>query len=494
MKFTKNINILIGAISILFLSVPLVSKAQLPVDPGFNPSRIIEDADLLDYDSMSLGDIQNFLEKHNSYLANYKTTDTYGVMNSAATIIYNASHNNYDCDGVNLSDKPTETEKIVKCKHITTVNPKFLLVLLQKEASLIDDSNPSQRRLDRATGYACPDNWVCNPYYKGFGKQVNSAALQFLSYMKEPNRYNYRAGGQYVFNNTLNPYCTAATKRMSIRPQNKATAALYNYTPHVFNGNYNVYRLWKKYFPNISRTYPDGSIIKANGDPRIWLIEGGKKRHFANWSSFISRFRPQQIVKVNSDELNNYPEGPEIKFANYSIVQTPDKKLYLLVDGTKRPFKNQSVFKKIGFNPAEIDQASASDLKDYKLGKTITTQSSYITGALLKDSKTKKIYYVTDDSKALVDKEILNIKFPGQKIIEKSHKELAKYATTSPVLLDDGSLVRTKNYPLIYLISNHKKRPFIKQEVFNKLNYNPDNVITLSSQFLYNYDMGAPIQ
>lgn len=488
--FYQNVAIL----ALFFLWAPLASRAQLTVDPNFNPNRIIENSDLLGYDSMGLADIQNFLQNKGSFLANYTAPNAHGDIKSAAEIIYDATHNNYDCDGVTLSDLPTEAEKKAKCQHITTVNPKFLLILLQKEASLIEDGSPSQSRLDWATGYGCPDSWVCNPYYKGFGKQVNSAALQFLAYMNEPNHYNYKAGQSYIINNTLDPYCTASNQTMAVTPQNQATAALYNYTPHVFNGNYNVYKLWNRYFPKVSRFYPDGSLIKADGDPKVWLIEGGKKRPFANWSALISRFKPQQIVSVSTGDLDNYPKGDEIKFANYSLVQTPDKKIYLLVDKEKRPFASSAVFKKIGFNPEEIEPVAMNDLAGYQTGKTITATSTYVTGALLQDSKTGEIYYVENDVKAPVDKVLLPIKFADKKILKKTTKQLVTYATTTPVLLNEGTLVKTNSYPTVYLISGGKKRPFADDTAFVKLNYNSSNVITVSSQLLYNYDMGAVIQ
>jgi hypothetical protein len=496
MKLSKTTIIIpiFSALALYCLSCPAPTHAQLTVDPAFNPNKILSDGELLNYNAMNLLDIQNFLQSKNSFLANYSTTNTNGVVKSAAQIIYDATHNNYDCDGVTLSTTPTETEKSAKCLHITTVNPKVILVLLQKEESLIEDSNPPQSHLDWAAGYGCPDGWVCNPYYKGFGKQVNSAALQFLAYMNNPGYYTYKAGQTYTISNTLNPYCTNSNQTMSISPQNQETAALYNYTPHVFNGNYNFYQLWNRYFPAVLRIYPNGSIIQATGDSRVWLIENGRKRLFDNWSAFTSRFKPEQIVKVNTSDLDNYPVGDEIKFANYSVVQTPDKKLYLIVDQTKRPFANQTVFKNIGFNPAEIQKASSTDLTAYQTGATITATSTYVTGALLQNSKTGEIYYVQDGKRALVDKILLPIKFSFQKATKVSPKELNNYATTTPVLLDEGTLVQTANYPIVYLISGGKKRPFADPSVFTKLNYDPANVITISSQFLYNYDLGDPIQ
>ncbi|MFA5753958.1 MAG: hypothetical protein WC905_01170 [Patescibacteria group bacterium] len=488
MKISKIIPILMLA-GMVFLA-PRLLQAQ-EIDPNFNPNLILSDSDIMSYDMMSLQDIQNFLQNKGSYLANYSAVNTHGVVKSAAEIIYDATHKNYDCDGVTLSDTPTEAEKMSKCRCITTVNPRFILVLLQKEASLIEDSSPAQSRLDWATGYGCPDSWVCNPYYKGFGKQVNSAALQFLAYMNEPNRYTYKAGQTYTF---TNPYGTISKEPIIVTPQNRATAALYNYTPHVYNGNYNVYKLWNRYFPKVSRYYPDGSIIKASDNPKVWLIENGKKRPFANWSAYVSRFKPEQIIAVNASDLENYPAGSEIKFANYSLIQTPDKKIYLLVDKEKRPFADLATFKKFGFNPEELETATIDDLSGYQVGKTITATSTYITGALIQDSVTGEIFYVEDGKKSLVDKVLLKVKFVDKKIIKKTTKELKAYATSSPILFDEGTLTKTDTFPTVYLISGGKKRPFADDATFQKLGYNPANIIPASSQFLYNYDMGEKIQ
>ncbi|MFZ4631666.1 MAG: hypothetical protein ACOYL8_00485 [Patescibacteria group bacterium] len=491
---------------LFILLLPLPSLAQVAVDPNFNPNKIVDDNEFLDYDSMSLWEIQSFLESKNSYLATYRTTNAHGTIKSAAEIIYDASNNNYDCYDTILSDTPTEAEKQQKCKQITTINPKFLLILLQKESSLIEDSNPSQTRLDWATGYGIFDGMLsCSPYdkcyrYKGFGKQVNSAALQFLAYINEQNRYTYKAGQTYSISNTLDPYCTIFNQIMTVTPENRSTAALYNYTPHVFNGNYNVFKLWNRYFKDapqrkIVKLYPDGSILQVKGVADIWLIENGKKRPFLNYSAFISRFKPEQIVAINNSDLNDYPLGDGVKFANYSLVQTPDKTVYLLVNKEKRPFANLAVIKKIGFNPEEIESANSNELNIYITGKTINATSTYVTGVLMQDTKTGGIFYVVDGTKApLTDKILLETKFKGKKIIKATTKTLDTYSKVSPVLLDDGTLVKTDNYPTVYLISNGQKRPFANGEIFAKLGYNSRTIISVSSKFLYNYSQGEIIK
>jgi len=522
MKIQKSLTSVILFFALSVLVYPLSSQAQFIPDNGYDPNRILEDNEILDYTAMNFSDIQNFLISRPGILKDYATLNAYGELKTAAEIIYDATYNNYDCTGANLSDQPTAAERALKCRRISTVNPQLILVLLQKEASLIDDPSPSQTRLDAATGYGCPTGQGCNVYWKGFGKQVNSAALQFLAYMKEPQKYSFKVGETYIAKDKYSKLQTiaqamaktasdshsysniiASPDMVTVTPANQATAALYNYTPHVYNGNYNTHMLWNSYFettsptptaPSFSRIFPNGSVIKAAADSKVWLIDNGQKRHFANWSTFISRFRPNQIVEVSLNELNNYPEGPAIKFANYSLVQTPDQKIYLLVDKEKRPFASTAVFKNFGFNPVELEQAAIADLEEYKIGSTITATSTYVTGALLQDKTSQEIFYVDNGLKHLVSPEILSIKYPERSPLKKPTADLAKYKTSDPILLDDGSLVKTSNYPTVYLISEGKKRPFADEITFAKYGYNFNNVVTLSSQFLYNYDMGPAIQ
>ena len=99
----------------------------------FNPNNIISDNDLVDSQTMSATRIQKFLQDKGSPLANYQINDPWGNLKTAAQIIFDAS-------------------------QYYIINPQFLLVLLQKEQSLITDPTPSQGQLDWATGYGVCDS------------------------------------------------------------------------------------------------------------------------------------------------------------------------------------------------------------------------------------------------------------------------------------------------------------------------------------------------
>lgn len=479
---------------ILLLPALLVSVAKVSaqeIDPLFNPSHIIDDSEMLNTTSLSVTEIQQFLAKKGSYLATYNTINSYGTPKSAAEIIYDAARNNYDCDGVDLGENPTEATRIARCKKIGTINPKAILVLLQKEASLIENASPIQARLDWATGYGCPDGNACNPYYKGFGKQVNSAALQFLAYMNESSRYPYKAGQVYTFSN---PYGTICNEPMTVIPENQATAALYNYTPHVYNGNYNFYRLYKQYFPAGSKNYPNGTLVQIQGEAGIWLMQDGLKRPFLSYSALISRFDPKKVVTVNSDALASYAKGAPIKFPNYSLLRSPEKNIYLIVNDEKRLIAGTDVFKKIGFSTEEIVDVTNQDLESYKIGVDVTASSTYPTGKLLQDPKSGGIYYVESGFKyPIIDKILLSTKFRGKIITKATTIELAKYTKGTPVLFGDGELVMSATLPSVYLISEGRKRPFLSGQTFESLGYKFSNVITVSPQLLANYPMGDAV-
>lgn len=450
---------------------------------AFDPNFILSDEEYLDSSTMNLADIQLFLQSRSSFLANYTCTNANGVYKSAAEIIYDAAVNNYDCDGVDNGSSLTEEQKKILCKKIT-INPKLLLVLLQKEQSLIEDSDPSLNQLDWATGYGCPDNQACNTRWKGFGKQINSASLQFYDYLVNPQYYTYKAGYTYTVTNTNLPPSI-------IIPINQATAALYNYTPHVYNGNFNFYNLWLRYF---TRNYTNGALLQVKSEVGVWLIQNAKKRAFLSKGALTSRFDLNKIIQVNKSDLDKYPTGDPIKYAQYSLLRSPRGTVFLIVDDKKRGFVSQEALRKIGYNPEEIINASWDDLNTYEDGLPITATSSYPTGALLQDNKTGGVFYVTEGTKAPIwDKVLLKTKFKYRSITPVSPEKLASYQTVEPAIFNDGELLKSSISPGVYIIDNKMRRPFTSGEIFEKLGYKWSNVITVPKKILDLYPEGITI-
>lgn len=240
---------LIGAFALVFsVAVPTASALDTSSTNfvnGLYYNNLITNTNFIATNSMSVTDIQNFLVSKGSALATAPSSKLGVGANgrSAAQIIWDAAHGHGYATGT--------VRGVVVANN--TVSPKVLLVTLQKEMSLITLSTLSDTRLRIAMGYGCPDSGGCDSRYYGFTNQVERAAWQF--------RYNYEIAAknsawwdsnygvnaiEYRVGNTVS--LADGTGVYSVNFNNQATASLYRYTPHVFNGNYNFWKLYNTWF------------------------------------------------------------------------------------------------------------------------------------------------------------------------------------------------------------------------------------------------------
>ncbi|MFZ6036107.1 MAG: hypothetical protein ACOYUK_03100 [Patescibacteria group bacterium] len=447
----------------LTLAVILPSVASAAT---FNYNMILTDNELENSNTMTVSQIQRFLENKGSGLASYSATDVGGSRKSAAQIIYDAG----------------------KYWHI---NPQYLLVRLQVEQSLVSAKTPTQRQLDWATGFgvcdSCSTSDPAIQAYKGFFNQVNWAARRFReSYLPDIDRqgYTFTGWGPGITKTTGDGY--------AVTPQNRATAGLYTYTPHVYNGNYNVWRFFNQWF---TRIYPDGSLLQVVGEHGVYLIENGKRRPFLSRSAFFSRYDSSRIIPVSLTTIELYPLGDPIKFGNYSVVRSEKTNRVWLIDGdTKRYIESPEIFRRIGFNPDEVINAPESDLNPYRIGPNINQASIYPTGALLQSKETGGISYVENGIRhSIWSREILNNRFPNRKPIVVEQKDIDIYSKGDPILFKNGELITSPGSRGVYFISNGMRRGIASKEVFETLGFRWSNIIWTTDDALRMHPEGAPL-
>lgn len=422
----------------------------------YNQNYVISDLEMTEYNSMSLDEIQRFLELKNSYLRSYQAIDDFGQKRTAASIIFNASHQ-------------------------YQINPKFILVMLQKEQSLVENSTPSAKQLDWAMGYAvCDSCSMDDPAlqpFRGFYRQVDRATQRLRWYLDNPQAFR-QAGVPYSIDGVV------------VTPANQATAALYSYTPHI-HGNYLFWKIWNKWF---LQYYPDGSLLRSLEDGKIYLIRFGEKRPFDNMSALISRYDPSRVLTVTEKELDKYEVGSPIRFANYSLLREPSGKIYLLVDDELKHIDTYETFRYLGFNPQEVVSVNEVDLEDYLKGESITIKSAYPMGALLQNNVTGGVYFVQNGVKhALIAKEIMQINYSKYPIRAVSPDELEKYDEGETIKFREGELLKSPDSPQVYLISEEHKCLITDENVFRTLGFRWGDIKVVSEKSLSNLPEGGLI-
>ncbi len=441
----------------LFILIFLPLRTALAFDPDY----ILSDIELQDASAMDLNQIQAFLER--GFLADLKTEDHAGRLRYAADIIWRAAQ-----------------------QH--NINPKFLLVLLQKEQSLIEDADPSQKQLDWAAGYAvCDDCSMNDPAidrWKGFGKQVNSAALQFTDgYLDDIYKYGKTAG-------RYGPGLTVTIDGKRVTPMNAATAAMYAYTPHL-HGNENFVSIWNRWF---GREYPSGSLLQAVGQDGVWLIERGYRRPITSASALSSRFNAELIIPVSLTVLEQFPIGTPISFPNYSLLRDEGGKISLLVDDSLRHITSMETFRKIGFSEDEIVNITNQEATFYAAGEPITLTSSHPKGLLLQLPGTGVSFYVENGVRhAIFDPAILGARFAGIIATPTTPGQIEQYLEGAPVSLPDGYLVRSALNPTVYVISEGQRRPIPSETIFLGYGYRWENVHAVTEFILDLHPLGEDL-
>lgn len=200
---------------------------------SFDPGNIISDANFFDANAMNQAQIQTFLESQegtcgNSNCLKLKTTDTTSRPADAMCTAYTG-----------VAGELASTI-IFKVQQACSISAKVLLVTLQKEQALVTATAPSDGKIDRAMGYGCPDSTTapgyCDPTYGGLYNQIYRAAWQMKRYGNPPGTSSYFTwvpvgGYANILYQANNPGCGSS----SVFIQNKATAALYYYTPYQPN-------------------------------------------------------------------------------------------------------------------------------------------------------------------------------------------------------------------------------------------------------------------
>ncbi|HMS31035.1 MAG TPA: hypothetical protein PJ984_01430 [Candidatus Saccharibacteria bacterium] len=186
------------------------------------------------------------------------------------------------------------------------VGSRVLLVLLQKEQSLITDEWPWSNQYQKATGFACPDTAPCDSQYAGYFNQVYRAARQYKVYRANPNSYRYKARQNNAVQ--FNPSIGCGSSNVYI--ENDATAGLYIYTP---------------YQPNqaaLNNLYGSGDGCSAYGNRNFW-------RMYTDWfGTTRSSVAPFAWTYLNQEAFS---DPSRTKKLTGTATTTPGGKIYIRI-------------------------------------------------------------------------------------------------------------------------------------------------------------------
>jgi LysM repeat protein len=308
----------------------------------FNPGLIISDSVFYDFGTMTAADIQRFLDGRLS--ACRAAADRPGCLKD-----YRLSHpavaaSPGRCSAMPAQNNISAAQLIHDVARACGINPRVLLVKLQKEQGLITATDPSPRAYDFALGMDCPDTPSgCSAASAGFFWQLYKGAGQLNYYSNPAGPFTWLKVGSTVsiLYQAGRPECG----RKQFVLQNRATAALYYYTPYVPNqaaldnlyglgdrcsayGNRNFWRFFSDWFGS---PIGGGFLLKAARGDTFLIVDEVKYR--IPDSELLASLAPLGPVGVISrDYLNSFTTVGDIT----PLVKNGSNDNYFFVDQGRR--------------------------------------------------------------------------------------------------------------------------------------------------------------
>ena len=279
-RLTKSLVALLVAVLTSF-GLTAITPANALDGKNFDPGLIISDSVFFDFGTMTAEDIQRFLDSQ--------------------VPVCGSSSTGMPCLKNYKSDTPEKAAEVGKCQYMPAqknisaaqiiyniakacgINPRVLLVTLQKEQGLVQARIPSPYMYRAAMGYGCPDSdpGICGKVWTGLFNQLYKAAGQFQWYGDPNGSFTYLRPGRTV-SISYHPSASRNCGKQTFTLKSQATANLYYYTPFVPNtaslanlrgtgdtcSSYGNRNFWRFYWDWFGSPIGGGFLLKsATSDP-----------------------------------------------------------------------------------------------------------------------------------------------------------------------------------------------------------------------------------
>ena len=375
----------IALVAVGFVAQPWPTQPAQAAPPGsaFDPGLIISDSVFFDFGTLDQAQIQAVLD---SKVSDCRAADpavdclkTYlsDIPETAAT----AEGDVGPCKAITAKTGATAAEIIYTIANACGINPKVLIVTLQKEQGLVTSTKPTEYMYRAAMGFGCPDSdpGICGKVYTGLFNQLYRAAKQFRWYGNPAGSFTYWKPGRTVAMR-YNPKSSCGTKTFELKSQ--ATANLYYYTPYTPNdaalnnlygtgdtcsayGNRNFWRFYHDWFGS---PIGGGYLLKAAGTETYLIVD--KVKYRVSDTRLLASLRPLgPLGEVSQAYLDSFQNAGDI----YQLVKSVTSGAYfLVVDGLKYSFTDCSLAQQYGLSCDLATPLTDSQLMTFVDGGTLS--------------------------------------------------------------------------------------------------------------------------
>ena len=313
----------------------------------FDPGLIIGDSVYYDFGAMNVDQVQTFLE-NKVPKCKIAATDPFTCLRYFHMDVPARDAVDGRCSAIEAATNQSAAQIIVTVGRACNINPRVLLVTLQKEQGFISNTSPSEAQYRKAMGYGCPDTSVCSSKYYGFFNQIYSAASQFHWYGNPAGSFTFLKVGRNVSVDYQANKKSCGARTFLLKSQ--ATAALYYYTPYTPNeaalanlygtgdscSAYGNRNFWRYYWDWFGSPIGGGFLLKSATSDVFLIVDDPAtntyEKHRVSDTDLITALAPLgPIGTVSQEYLDSFPAASDMT----RLVKTATG-TYWFVDGGKK--------------------------------------------------------------------------------------------------------------------------------------------------------------
>jgi len=285
------------------------------------------------------------------------------------------------CKAIAAKSGATAAEVIYEIANACGINPKVLIVTLQKEQGLVSSTKPTEYMYRAAMGFGCPDSdpGICGKVFTGLFNQLYRAAKQFRWYGNPEGSFTYWKPGRTV-SMRFNPKASCGSMQFPLKSQ--ATANLYYYTPYTPNaaalrnlygtgdscsayGNRNFWRFYHDWFGS---PIGGGYLLKAAGTETFLIADN--KKYLVQDTRLLAALRPLgPLGEISKEYLDSFETAGNMG----QLVRNRDtNQVLLLVDGLRYLVSDCSVAIQYGQSCDSAIPITSAQVNVFVDGGTLT--------------------------------------------------------------------------------------------------------------------------
>jgi len=215
--------------------------------------------------------------------------------------------------------------------------------------------------------------------------------------------------------------------------------------------------------------YPNGVIIKAVNNPKVYYIENGKKRPIESPNMLTSQFRWQDMIIVSPVEVDVIPTGSEMTYRDGSLLSNRGA-VYVISDGKRRQIDSPSTFVQKGYKWNNIIAVSDAELAPHAQGDILTTSDRHPNGSLLVRPGGSVFVIKNGQRRYIPSPLIFQARYRWESLIDVSESYLNNYPQGENEFYPDGLLIASATG--VYMMQNNVRQPITSPEVFESYGLN----------------------